>query len=111
MAFANLPSPLGPSPLEELCALPEVKSLYLQELRSVAEARGLQGWEVPVDILLEPHPFTTENGLLTSTFKQCRPGLERRYRTELEEVYRLVNDRQMERCAVVCAQTMLGVIL
>lgn len=68
----------------------------------VAQTHSLQGWEVPADILLEAQAFSTENGLLTSTSKQCRPGLERRYREELEEVYRVVNERQKERCVEVC---------
>lgn len=75
----------------------EVQGMYLQEIRTIARTKGLQGWEVPVGVILEPEPFTREAGLLTLTFKQCRPKLEQKYRTVLEKLYQEVNAAQMER--------------
>ena len=77
----------------------EVKAVYLQEIRTIARAKGLQGWEVPVGVVLEPEPFTREAGLLTLTFKQCRPKLEQKYRPVLEKLYQEVNSAQIERYA------------
>ena len=61
--------------------------LYLAELQSIGKQQGLQGWEIPAAILLEPTPFSAENGLLTSTLKKSRLQLEKRYRTQLEKLY------------------------
>ena len=74
--------------LKELCSLTEVKKLYLQEMQHCGSLRGLKGWEVPVGILLEPEIFTEKNGLLTTALKLCRPHLESKYRSVLEDLYK-----------------------
>ena len=43
----------------------EMEDLYMAELISIAASQGLQGWEVPAGILLEPVPFTAEVSLTT----------------------------------------------
>ena len=85
----------------------EVKAVYLQEIRSIARAKSLQGWEVPVRVILEPEPFTEETGLLTITFKQCRPKLEQKYRPMLEKLYQEVNAAQMERYVCITHRHLL----
>ena len=73
--------------IEALCSYEEVREMYMSELRSLGKARGLQGWEIPLAILLEPQPFSLENRLLTSTHKKSRPSLEMQYKTQLDELY------------------------
>ena len=74
--------------LHKLCSLAEIKSLYLHELRNCANVHQLKGWEVPIDILLEPEMFTEKNGLLTTALKLCRPNIEKKYHFKLEDLYR-----------------------
>lgn len=69
-----------------------MKEHLLKEIQFIAQGHSLPGWEVPVDILLEPHPFSVENGLLTSTLKKSRPNLELKYKAVLEGMYEQVNN-------------------
>lgn len=69
----------------------------MKEIQSIAMANSLPGWEVPADILLEPLPFSVENGLLTSTLKTNRPKLEQKYKSSLEEVYSKLNNSSINR--------------
>ena len=73
--------------MQELCIMAAVKKLYLEEMQSCANRNGLKGWEVPIDLILEPEVFTEKNGLLTSALKLCRPNLEKKYRSLLEGLY------------------------
>jgi len=77
-----------------------VRKLILWEIRSIAKSSGLQGWEVPAGVVVEPEPFSIENGLLTSTLKQCRPKLEAKYRVILEAVYQEMTAQQRDRYAI-----------
>lgn len=72
--------------------------LYLSELRRIGQKQGLRAWEIPAAVLLEPHPFSSDNRLLTATMKKARPQLERRYRTRLEELYAKLSSGQEGRC-------------
>lgn len=74
-----------------------MKEQLLKEIQLTAKENSLPGWEVPADILLEPHPFTVENGLLTSTLKKSRPKLEQKYKATLEEMYEEINDSNTHR--------------
>ena len=71
--------------------MPAVKERLLKEVQIVGRENSLPGWEIPIDILLEPHPFTVENGLLTSTLKKSRPRLEQKYKSLLEGMYEELN--------------------
>lgn len=83
--------------MNRLCQLSEVKDTYMRELQGIAMKHSLPGWEVPVDIFLEPQPFSVENGLLTSTMKTNRPKLEEKYRTTMEDMYQQLNDSTKHR--------------
>ena len=74
--------------LQDLCSLAEIKSLYLHEMQNCASSHQLKGWEVPIDVILEPEIFTEKNGLLTAALKLCRPNLEKKYRSRLEDLYK-----------------------
>jgi len=58
----------------------------MKELSTIAKSHGLQGWEVPGGLLLEPVPFSLENGLLTAVQKKNRPQLRFKYCSHLEEL-------------------------
>jgi long-chain acyl-CoA synthetase len=70
-----------------MCGSTKIKEIILKELRSVGDTHKLHGWEIPLGVVLEPHPFTEANNLLTSTLKKRRLQLEQKYKEELEELY------------------------
>lgn len=67
----------------------------------------MQGWEIPVGVLLEPIPFTAANRLLTPTLKKCRPQLEQKYKPELEKLYK---DQSEDGVRKRCVQEILSII-
>jgi fatty acid CoA ligase FadD9 len=77
-------------PTETALHRPDAASLKQQisrSLQDVAKATGLQSYEIPRDFIIEPHPFTMENGLLTGLRKLARPKLRERYGEDLERLY------------------------
>jgi fatty acid CoA ligase FadD9 len=64
-----------------------VKATLREAIQSVAQAEGLQSYEVPRDFIVEPEPFSAENGLLTGIGKPSRPSLKERYGSRLEAMY------------------------
>ncbi len=56
-------------------------------MQDVAKAAGLQAFEIPRDFIIEPTPFTLENGLLTGIRKLARPKLKELYAPRLEQLY------------------------
>jgi fatty acid CoA ligase FadD9 len=81
-----------PAPFEEICQSDIFREFLLQEIRTIAASHHLPGWEIPIDVLVVPESFTPENGLLTVTFKLCRPKLELKYKEKLEELYEAANN-------------------
>lgn len=71
----------------------------MKEIQTIAKDMSLPGWEVPVDIVLEPSSFTVENGLLTSTLKKSRPRFEMKYKDLLEDMYKQMNSPTSHRSA------------
>jgi fatty acid CoA ligase FadD9 len=63
------------------------KSVLRRVLQSVAHDAGLKSFEIPRDFLIEPEPFTVENGLLTRVQKLARAGLAEHYGHALDELY------------------------
>ncbi|KAA8956426.1 AMP-binding protein, partial [Mycobacterium sp.] len=70
------------------------KSAIAESLQAVAKQAGLQSYEVPRDFLVEPEPFTLENGLLTGIRKLAWPKLKARYGPRLEQLYAELADQQ-----------------
>lgn len=95
--------------LSELCLLPAVKDKFMKEIQAIAKDSSLPGWEVPVDIVLEPCSFTVENGLLTSTLKKSRPRFEMKYKDLLEDMYEQMNNPTSQRSADKHQDFMLGI--
>jgi fatty acid CoA ligase FadD9 len=72
------------------------KATLAGELRRIAAREGLRGYEVPRDFLVEPQPFTRENGLLTESNKPSRPRLKARYGERLEQLYETIERSQIQ---------------
>jgi fatty acid CoA ligase FadD9 len=64
-----------------------LKQQISRSLQEVAKAAGLQSYEIPRDFIIDQHPFTLENGLLTGLRKLARPKLRERYGEDLERLY------------------------
>lgn len=63
---------------------PKLYTMIMSELRSIGTKAGLQKHEIPSRIVIDFEPFTTENGLLTSSMKPCRPKLAAHYKNRLK---------------------------
>lgn len=78
-------------PSEEVArtsAAPEaLRSRLAEALQSSAQRAELESYEIPRDFLIEEHPFSTANGLLSEVGKLLRPRLRERYGERLEELY------------------------
>jgi long-chain acyl-CoA synthetase len=59
--------------LAELCRKDQVKKEIMASLKKAGEAAHLKGFERLADIHLEPEAFSSDNGLVTPTFKLKRP--------------------------------------
>jgi fatty acid CoA ligase FadD9 len=68
-------------------SLKELKTRILQSLQHAARDCGLEPFEIPREIIVEPVPFTIENGLLSGIRKPSRPNLKRHYGQRLENLY------------------------
>jgi fatty acid CoA ligase FadD9 len=71
-----------------------IKPLITESLQDVANAAGLQSYEIPRDFIIETTPFTLENGLLTGIRKLARPKLKEYYGDRLEQLYTELADSQ-----------------
>jgi fatty acid CoA ligase FadD9 len=63
---------------------PQFCDAVLQDLRSIGEKEALRKHEIPSRIIIDFQPFTSENGLLTSTMKPCRHKLASHYADRLK---------------------------
>ena len=74
-----------------------IKRLVKDELRGVARQQQLKSFEVPRDVIIEPEPFSVENGLLSSVRKRLRPQLKNRYGEQLEALYAQHEEQERQR--------------
>jgi fatty acid CoA ligase FadD9 len=74
----------------------ELKRAITASLQDAAKAAGLQSYEIPRDFLIEPQPFTLENGLLTGIRKLARPKLKQHYGDRLEALYTQLAEGQAD---------------
>jgi len=74
-----------------------LKSLILRSLQEAARAADLGSYEIPRDIILDPSPFTVDNGLLTAARKPSRPNLKAHYGKRLEQLYADLAEAQHDR--------------
>lgn len=75
----------------------QLRAAIAESMRSRAHDAGLAAYEVPRDFLVEPDPFSVENGFLTGTRKLVRPELEKHYRGRLEDLYADIAQREASR--------------
>lgn len=61
--------------------LPEQQQrVILDALRATAAAQGItKDWEIPAAVIVEPQPWTLNNGLLSAVGKLCRGALALKY--------------------------------
>ena len=83
----------------------------MNELRTLGQTQGLQGWEIPASIIIDPQPFTVENHLLTCTMKKSRPQLEKRYKMKLEALYEAMARAKGKTKLYVCVSVCVFVYL
>ncbi|HEY4021523.1 MAG TPA: carboxylic acid reductase, partial [Pseudonocardiaceae bacterium] len=72
----------------------DLRSLLSDSLRQIAKTAELNSYEFPRDLLIEPTPFSIENGLLSDVRKPLRPKLLDRYGERLERMYRDLAERE-----------------
>ncbi|CAF4227794.1 unnamed protein product, partial [Rotaria sordida] len=63
---------------------PELINAILQDLHSIGEKESLRKYEIPSRIIIDFEPFTSQNGLLTSSMKPCRHKLAAHYADQLK---------------------------
>ncbi|CAF0942951.1 unnamed protein product [Rotaria sordida] len=63
---------------------PELINAILQDLHSIGEKESLRKYEIPSKIIIDFEPFTSQNGLLTSSMKPCRHKLAAHYANQLK---------------------------
>eukprot|EP00803_Ostreobium_quekettii_P004187 evm.model.scf_1852.2 EVM.evm.TU.scf_1852.2 scf_1852:22782-32698(+) len=76
--------------LPELCKSSKAEAHVLSQLKVAAGAAGLMGFEKVQQVRLVPEGFTTENELMTPSFKLKRVNLRRRYQGLIDEMYATV---------------------
>ena len=76
-----------PEDLASLVADPEVHAMILESIKASAKENNLKGFEVLKDIHLSAEPFSTENDLMTPSFKLRRPQLKAFYKEKLDGMY------------------------
>ena len=62
---------------EELCESEELKKAMKEDFARLTKENGLKGFERIVDFKIEKEAWTTENGLLTPTFKLKRTFVQK----------------------------------
>eukprot|EP01059_Diplonema_ambulator_P008837 TRINITY_DN1859_c0_g1_i1.p1 TRINITY_DN1859_c0_g1~~TRINITY_DN1859_c0_g1_i1.p1 ORF type:complete len:1199 (+),score=145.07 TRINITY_DN1859_c0_g1_i1:41-3637(+) len=60
---------------------------HLAEFRRIVEGDGRPAHEMPGVVIISPEPFTTENGMLTTTKKICRHGIHQRFAAEIAAIF------------------------
>ncbi|MFL6137081.1 MAG: carboxylic acid reductase [Frankiaceae bacterium] len=65
----------------------DVRAAVIDSMHQIAAEAGLNAYEIPRDLLIEPEPFSVENGLLSAVGKPLRPALKERYGDRLERRY------------------------
>lgn len=65
----------------------DLKRALSESLQQAAKDADLQSYEVPRDFIIEPTPFSVDNGLLTGVRKLAWPKLKETYGERLEQLY------------------------
>jgi len=82
---------IGDLPNNEICELEKIKTLILEDIRTIGKEQNLKGYEQVKDIILISEPFTNQNGLLTPSDKNCRPAIKKLYKDKFNELFEKLN--------------------
>jgi len=70
----------------EVCSSPEINKFFLDQLRTLCLENNLPHFQIPRAVIFDPISWTTENGLVTPSFKLKRPFLRERFASQLAEL-------------------------
>lgn len=88
-ALKALADSLGVSgDFETLCNDATVEKAFIKDLSTHATKCRLERFEIPQKITLCSDPWSPANGLLTAAFKLKRNDIQKRYRAEIEKMYK-----------------------
>ncbi|KAF9157438.1 hypothetical protein DFQ26_008727 [Actinomortierella ambigua] len=82
-----------PDVFRDVCKHPKLRHAALQAVTDAGRAAQLKSYEIPKAIMIEPTPFTVENGRLTPTFKIKRHPVVQEYREQLTAMYDEIHQR------------------
>lgn len=77
---------------QELCANEKIAEGVQQEMEKSGRSDGLKGFEVLKRVHLDPDAWTTDNDLMTPSFKLKRAQLKKRYEKEIEAMYKALGE-------------------
>ncbi|KAG0258654.1 hypothetical protein DFQ27_004530 [Actinomortierella ambigua] len=86
-------SPNDIKAFREACNHPKVRKAVLQIITNAGKAAQLKGFEFPKAVMIEPTPFSVENGRLTPTFKIKRHPVVKEYREQLTAMYNEIHQQ------------------
>lgn len=72
---------------EQVCQSDALSDELMSEVLKLSKESGLHGFETVRAIHVEPKPFTTENDLVTPTFKLKRQKARDYYKKEINDMY------------------------
>ncbi|GAB66815.1 long-chain fatty acid CoA ligase [Plasmodium cynomolgi strain B] len=73
---------------EEVMQMPEYKKDVIDDLIKMGKKDGLKGYEQIKDVYFATEPFTIENDLLTPTGKIKRHAVQKKYKEEIDKMYK-----------------------
>jgi len=76
-----------PEDMTTLAQHPRLQKLLYDDLVATATASKLNGFQIPRQLIIEPNPWTIDNGLLTPSMKAKRPSIKSHYQAQIDEIY------------------------
>ena len=73
---------------EELCKSDIAIIAVMNDMRTTAATGKLRSFETPGAVLLDPHPWSQEEGTVTASGKMCRPALKLKYKEAISKLAR-----------------------
>ncbi|KAJ7661936.1 long-chain-fatty-acid-CoA-ligase [Mycena polygramma] len=74
--------------LPELCRDPAVAAMVLKECNAVGKKNGFKAMESLAAVILTPHEWTPESGLVTAAQKIQRTAIAKKFNEEIKEAYK-----------------------
>ncbi|MQY26687.1 carboxylic acid reductase [Nocardia aurantia] len=81
----------------------DLLAVLTDSLQRIAQNAGLAAYEIPRDLIIETHPFTRTEGLLSGVGKLLRPKMKERYGAQLEQLYRQLEQQQIDELSTLRA--------